>query len=226
MSALLRQRRTSSIIVAFLSIVLGVVLVMYPDKAASIFVKVCGYALIALGVYYIVVYFARKSKVAMLQMEMLLGIVLLLIGIWMVTKPASVIALLQYVVGALIIIHGIIDLQASLNIKRAGFDKWGASLVLSLLTLALGVLIIIDPFSATQVLMVVIGIVLVFDGLSDVYIIAVLSKLFKDVKEAVTDAEQEAAAVETEGTVDDVKADAEAPIETEGTPDDDSEKKD
>ena len=65
MSALLRQRRTSSIIVAFLSIVLGVVLVMYPDKAASIFVKVCGYALIALGVYYIVVYFARKSKVAM-----------------------------------------------------------------------------------------------------------------------------------------------------------------
>jgi len=226
MSALLRQRRTSSIIVAFLSIVLGVVLVMYPDKAASIFVKVCGYALIALGVYYIVVYFARKSKVAMLQMEMLLGIVLLLIGIWMVTKPASVIALLQYVVGALIVIHGIIDLQASLNIKRAGFDKWGASLVLSLLTLALGVLIIIDPFSATQVLMVVIGIVLVFDGLSDVYIIAVLSKLFKDVKEAVTDAEQEAAAVETEGTVDDVKADAEAPIETEGTPDDDSEKKD
>ena len=226
MSALLRQRRTSSIIVAFLSIVLGVVLVMYPDKAASIFVKVCGYALIALGVYYIVVYFARKSKVAMLQMEMLLGIVLLLIGIWMVTKPASVIALLQYVVGALIVIHGIIDLQASLNIKRAGFDKWGASLVLSLLTLALGALIIIDPFSATQVLMVVIGIVLVFDGLSDVYIIAVLSKLFKDVKEAVTDAEQEAAAVETEGTVDDVKADAEAPIETEGTPDDDSEKKD
>jgi uncharacterized membrane protein HdeD (DUF308 family) len=225
MSALLRQRRTSSIIVALLSIILGVVLVIYPDKAANIFVMVCGYALIALGVYYAVVYFARKSKVAMLQMELLLGIVLLLVGIWMVTKPASVIALLQYVVGALIVIHGIIDLQASLNIKRAGFDKWGASLVLSLLTLALGALIIIDPFSATQVLMVVIGIVLVFDGLSDVYIIAVLSKLFKDVKEAVTEAEQEANAVETEGTVDDGKA-ADAPIETEGTPDDDSEKKD
>jgi hypothetical protein len=31
----------------------------------------------------------------------------------MVTKPSSVIALLQYVVGALIVIHGIIDLQAS-----------------------------------------------------------------------------------------------------------------
>ena len=61
----------------------------------------------------------------MLQTELLLGIILLLIGIWMVSKPSSVIALLQYVVGALIVIHGIIDLQAAINIKRAGFEKWG-----------------------------------------------------------------------------------------------------
>jgi hypothetical protein len=70
-------------------------------------------------------------------------------------------------------------------------------------TLALGVLIILDPFSATEVLMVVIGVVLVFDGLSDVYLIAVLSKLFKEVKSAVTEAEQEANAIETDGTVED-----------------------
>ena len=67
MSSLLRSRRTSSIIVALLSIVLGVVLIMYPANAANIFVLVCGYALIALGVYYAVVYFARKSKVAMIH---------------------------------------------------------------------------------------------------------------------------------------------------------------
>ena len=203
MNALLRQRRTSSIIVALISIVLGVVLIMYPKDAATIFVIVCGYSLIALGIYYAIVYFARKSGVAMLQAELLLGIVLLLIGIWIVTKSQSVIALLQYVVGALIVIHGIIDLQASLNIKRAGFEKWGMSLILSIVTLALGVLIILDPFSATEVLMVVIGVVLVFDGLSDVYLIAVLSKLFKEVKSAVTEAEQEANAIETDGTVED-----------------------
>ena len=217
MSSLLRSRRTSSIIVALLSIVLGVVLIMYPANAANIFVLVCGYALIALGVYYAVVYFARKSKVAMLQTELLLGIILLLIGIWMVSKPSSVIALLQYVVGALIVIHGIIDLQAAINIKRAGFEKWGMGLILSLVTMALDVLIILDPFSATNVLMIVIGIVLIFDGLSDMYLIAVLSKVFKEVKDAVQEAEQEANAVETEGTVDD----SSAPIETEGTPDDD-----
>jgi hypothetical protein len=92
-------------------------------------------------------------------------------------------------------------------------------------TLALGVLIILDPFSATQVLMVVIGIVLVFDGLVGRVSHRGSLQAVQGSEGAVTEAEQEANAVETEGTVDDGKA-ADAPIETEGTPDDDSEKKD
>ena len=103
------------------------------------------------------------------------------------------------------------------QMPRRGPGAAAMGLILSLVTLALGVLIILDPFSATNVLMIVIGIVLIFDGLSDMYLIAVLSKVFKEVKDAVQEAEQEANAVETEGTVDD----SSAPIETEGTPDDD-----
>ena len=199
MNALLRQRRTSSVVVALLSIVLGIVLILYKSQAARIFVMVCGYGLLALGIYYTILYFARRSRIAMLQMELLLGIILLLLGIWMVTKTDSVILLIQYVMGAVVVVHGAVDLQASINIRRAGFEKWWVSLLLSAVTLLLGVLIILNPFSALDALLVLIGLVFVFDGLSDLYLVILLSKLFKNVEQAVTDAEQEANAIETDG---------------------------
>ena len=64
MSALLRQRRTSSIIVALISMLLGVVLILYKTRAVSLIVLVSGVALMALGAYYIVLYFARRSRIA------------------------------------------------------------------------------------------------------------------------------------------------------------------
>ena len=81
MNALLRQRRTNSIIIAPMSIVLGIVLIMYKSEAARIFVIICGAALIALGLYYTIVYFARRSRITVLQLELLLEIILLLLDL-------------------------------------------------------------------------------------------------------------------------------------------------
>ncbi len=201
MSALLRQRKTSSIIIALISILLGVTLMMYKSEAVKLIVMVSGVALMALGLYYIIVYFARRSRIAMLQIELLLGVVLLLLGIWMTAKPASVIGLLQYVAGAIILVHGVVDLQAALNIRRGGFERWWVSLILALVTMLLGAIIIIDPFSALDALLILIGIVLIFDGLSDLYIIFRICRVFREVKNAVEEAAQEANAVETEATL-------------------------
>ena len=99
--------------------------------------------------------------------------------------------------------HGVVDLQAAFNIKRGGFEKWWVSLLLAVVTLLLGALIIIDPFAALDALLILIGLVLIFDGLSDLYIIFRISRVFREVKQAAADARQEAGAVETEGTVTD-----------------------
>ncbi|HPS75965.1 MAG TPA: DUF308 domain-containing protein [Oscillospiraceae bacterium] len=218
MSALLRQRRTSSIIVALISMLLGVVLILYKARAVSLIVLVSGVALMALGAYYIGLYFARRSRIALLQMDLLLGIILFLLGLWMAARPDSVISLLQYVAGAIILVHGVVDLQAAFNIKRGGFEKWWVSLLLAVVTLLLGALIIIDPFAALDALLILIGLVLIFDGLSDLYIIFRISRVFREVKQAAADARQEAGAVETEGTVTD---DASAETDAAGTPPED-----
>ena len=201
MTALLRQRRTSSVIIALIAMVLGVILILFKSRAVSLIVMVSGIALIALGAYYIIIYFARRSNIAMLQMDLLLGIILLLLGLWMTAKPDAVISLMQYVAGAIILVHGIVDLQASVNIRRGGFAKWWVSLIFALVTMLLGALIILDPFSALDALLILIGVVLIFDGLSDLYIIFRISSVFREVQSAAEQAESERNAVETEATV-------------------------
>ena len=201
MSSIFHERKKSSIIMAAITIALGLALIIFKDTAVRLICMVAGIALIIWGGYYIVSYFVKKTGVAALQLDLFLGIILLLLGLWMTISPDSVIGLIQYVVGILIIIHGAIDLQAAMNIKRGGDDKWWISLLLAALTLAMGALVLINPFGTLALLLTIVGVILVFDGISDLFIIFRLSSVFKDVKQAVDNAVQEAEAVETDGEV-------------------------
>lgn len=62
------------------------------------------------------------------------------------TSSDSVIALVQYVFGAVVIFHGVLDVQSSVSLMRQGAARWWLDLALSALTLALGALILINPF--------------------------------------------------------------------------------
>lgn len=62
---------------------------------------------------------------------------------------------------------------------RQGWERWWMDLLLAGLTLVLGILILLNPFGASGVLMMTIGISLVFDGVSDLVLIHRLTKAFR-----------------------------------------------
>ena len=110
------------------------------------------------------------------------GVVLSGLGIWLMTSSDSVIALVQYVFGAVVIFHGVLDVQSSVSLMRQGAARWGLDLALSALTLALGALILINPFGTFAALVTLIGLVLIYDGLSDLWIIHRLSRMVRDLE--------------------------------------------
>ena len=59
------------------------------------------------------------------------------------------------------------------------YDNWWVALLLSLLTVALGVVLICNPFTIVDTVVRIIGAFLVYDGLSDMWI---LSRVFKTKK--------------------------------------------
>ena len=169
MKTILQEQRRSSVIVALITMVLGAVLVVWPDRSVRLMCTLLGAALLICGLVYILGW-------------LIPGVVLSGLGIWLMTSSDSVIALVQYVFGAVVIFHGVLDVQSSVSLMRQGAARWWLDLALSALTLALGALILINPFGTFAALVTLIGLVLIYDGLSDLWIIHRLSRMVRDLE--------------------------------------------
>ena len=68
------------------------------------------------------------------------------------------------------------------------YDRWWIALLFGAFTVVLGVILVRNPFKVVNTVVRVIGAFLVYDGLSDAWIISRIFKTRKD-KETVIDAE-------------------------------------
>jgi len=215
MNAILNQKKFSSIIIALITIVIGVLLLIYGKEIALVLLRIAGAVLAVIGAYYIIAFIATKAgRVFGTWMSMGAGVLCFLIGLWMIISPGTVIVYMQFVVAFVIIVHGLLDLQAAFSVRKYEGGKWGWILLMGLVTIALGVWILLEPMDATKTLMTLIGIFLIIDGLTDLAIILRISQVVRCVRKTVEEEKQAFEAIETEGTVDGQAFDAEgAPVE-------------
>ena len=188
MKSILSERRKSSILGAVACIVIGAVLVAFPQDAVRWVCMVFGAILTVAGLWNLISFFRARTALSVFQLDLFIGLVLLVLGAWLLLMPDSVVALLQYVFGAFILLHGLIELQAAITL-RGGF----LPILLAILPVAVGVLIILDPFGSLAVLVVLIGIALIYNGLIDLYLILRLSRAAKALAAAAEEAEAEEA---------------------------------
>ena len=90
----------------------------------------------------------------------------ILMGVMFIIKPEFLINVLNIVFGIVIILVGVANTHQALFILRKVRRKWWISLLVALLAIALGVFIIINPFSFTNGLMIWIGIGLIIEAVT------------------------------------------------------------
>ena len=178
MKTILHEQRMSSIAAALVTILLGVVLIWWPDRSVNFLCMLLGVSIFITGIIYILGWLARRRE-GVPAFFVLPGVILCALGVWLMTSPASVIKLIQYIFGAILIFHGAVDLQGAVSLMRRRWGRWWVDLLLALLTVALGALILLNPFGTFAALVVLIGAALIFDGVSDLCIIWRLSRAFK-----------------------------------------------
>ena len=189
MKSILREQRLSSTLAALVTIALGLVLVLWPDRSVSLMCSILGGALLTFGILYVVSWFAGKGKNGASALLLIPGVVLAGLGVWLMISAESVITLIQYVFGAVLLFHGIVDLQASVVLIGCRVRKWWLDLLLALLTLALGLLILVNPFGTFAALVTLIGCALVYDGVSDLWLILRLTRAWRAAEQIVVETE-------------------------------------
>ncbi len=156
--------KKSFIITSMCYIIVGVIVLLFPQLDE---IKIC-YALgaitVLLGVIYVVRYFTRTDFTDVYRLDFVYGIVLMAGGIYAIACPSVVGKWLYIVVGAVICIDSLIKLQNAIDLMRMKSSLWWAVLVMALVTGAMSIMLLSSKshsvFTPTQF----IGISLIVDG--------------------------------------------------------------
>ena len=77
------------------------------------------------------------------------------------------------------------NLLQAWELFRNKYSKYWVALLLGVVTVGLGILLICNPFEAVNTAVTLIGIFLIYDGASDIWIVSRVSKTAREVKETM-----------------------------------------
>lgn len=183
MEKILKKLKTNVIISSLLCVILGLVLLLWPGLTIQIVCTAVGAVLITSGVIRIVGYFTAKDGSLYSQVNLIFGIIFAVVGVWIVMKPDKVLAIIPIIVGIVIALHGLHNLQQSIALYQDKYDKWWIALILGILTLGFGILLICRPFAAIDTVVMLIGVFLIYDGLSNIWIVSRVSKNARNLRQ-------------------------------------------
>ena len=162
------ENKTSSIIAYILCIVFGVIICANPAGILSLICRIVGIVIIVCGVYNLVLG-AKNQNAAGRNLQFIVGIVLAIIGIWILIAPGTFLKLIPIVIGIVLIYHGVKNIYVCFA-GRKGFNvKWIVSLAAAVVAVILGLVLIFRAFKALEVGMVLLGIVLIYDGIAGLW---------------------------------------------------------
>lgn len=174
-------------------ILLGLCLILIPTQTVDVICKVVfGLILIGVGIYHIYIYIRGKATATI--MDLLSGVVVFVLGVFLFMTPSIVIKLLPWMLSAFVLVDSLWKFKGAFLLKKGGRGAWSVLLIGSLVFIALGIVMLFGRFPKIMTLLIFSGWVLVCDGAADIvfYIIMKLG-LRKITKKAETEKEDSGA---------------------------------
>ena len=166
---LLRRIRLNFMVTAILTIVLGVMLIAAPGTAIRTIFLLVGWMLIISGAASLLTSLLSKGQ-PVGQGDLVLGLVQLATGLVVLMRPSFLISLTGVVVGFVLLIHGIHDIQHARESKALGYE-WKLSMGIGVVAIVMGVVVMLSPFSAAETMLRLAGIFLLVDGIGDLMMV-------------------------------------------------------
>ncbi len=143
---------------------LGLSLILYPDFSVPVVEKVCGVYLILFGAIKMVGYLSRDIYRLAFQYDSVFGIILVGIGIAFLARPESTLTFVSILLGLAVFSDGVIKVQVAHHARKFGIEAWWAIFLLAVLAGIGGLCIVIHPMGGGRARGIVLGVVLMVDG--------------------------------------------------------------
>lgn len=138
----LRRTAWSSTLESILTIVFGVLLVVWQDDIVRIIAYLVGGFLLLKGGFTIASYMFSKEQKKGLNGELVLAIVTFLIGVVIFAVGEQIADVFRVLVGVLIIYEGLIRLDNAMKLRSAGVVNWSAVMAIAIIMLTFGMFLV------------------------------------------------------------------------------------
>ena len=192
MRDLLKRIKMDAIISAAACITFGIVLILWPVRFTTIVCQTIAVVIAVLGAVRVISYVMHAEEKNRLDLP--LGLILFMIGIWIFLKPQSIQSLLFIGIGVVLFVHGLESLRYAIEAKRGGYEPWWSLLVMALLGMGLGAACVFNCFGVISMTLTLVGAALVYDGISLLWVISRVQRTARAVRRGMEELE----AIETE----------------------------
>lgn len=160
-------------------VVLGLVLLLFPDLTTGFICAAIGLLLLAYGAVSVISFFAGSNGSYSFQFDLVIGVFAAILGGLFLIKPQMILSILPTIFGLYILVDGLTNLKRGLDMRAYGYAGWTTTLALSAVSMVLGAVILWNPFSTHLLLVRIIGVSFLYEGATDLWATHTLDKLMR-----------------------------------------------
>lgn len=166
----MRHLSGSRKIYAFGSLILGVLLLLWPVSALRMVAYAAGIIVMAGGVASILAHFRRRPRTSIASLNLVIGVLVTLVGGWIFMNPDNFASILPTAIGYLIVLSGIVNLLEAFSLSRARYRKWWSTLFAGVVSIFMGLLLVNHAFGIAATMVRLGGLFLLYNGVSVLWI--------------------------------------------------------
>lgn len=211
-----REVKMSYCVLAAAYVILGSVLLIWPDISVRTFCYVFGVGMLIFGLAHLILYFIKEKRQSLMQMNMVAGVVGIATGAYILIKMEYMLEIIPFALGIVALLGAVAKIEHTLDLHSLGSTKWYIMLIVAFVLMALGALLVINPFEDITVIEKLIAVSLIIDGIGNLvgifwsrYLLKTLDKPRK---------KKEYIRTVTADEVEEISADGQQPEAEEDTP--------
>ena len=165
----MRIAKIGYIVMSVLFCAAGILFIAAPELSVSIIGVCIGVAMILFGIVKLIGYFSKDLFRLAFQFDLEFGILMMILGVIVLFNPGNLMAFICVALGISILLDGLFKIRIAMDSKQFGIKSWWLILALAIITGVIGVFLVFDSVTGSQILSVLLGLTLLSEGALNLY---------------------------------------------------------
>ena len=145
---MLRYVKNGMLLLSVAYIVIGMLLLIMPETSLLWICNIFGVVVLVTGIVCLIQYARIRGTGFTAPFMLVGGVITAGLGIFTLAKPQVVTSFLPIVFGIFIVVDGLSRIGTAIDLAKRKGQKWWLLLLFSIVSVALGVLLVLHPFDA------------------------------------------------------------------------------